>query len=170
MEYNHTKVDQWMAFVDIYKKHEEVTIDCSMEDDISLLGIQQSLDYWTGEISFQSSPPSFNIPLNICHNAHLLYCNLIGVYVDFDEYAERVALHIESYVEPQYGNFPDKTIAKFNPIKIQGKLEAYTDRIGKSSRGKEDEIRDALKIGHFSCYLYSLITNNGDAQAMPKEI
>ena len=79
------------------------------------------------------------------------------------QFSKKVEEHIEKYVVPQYGDFPDKTIAKFTPEKIQGKLEAYVDRIGKSSRGKEDAIRDTLKIAHFANYLYALLVKN-DAQ------
>lgn len=74
--------------------------------------------------------------------------------------------HIRNYVIPQYGDFPDKTIVKFTPEKLQGKLEAYVDRIGKSSRGTEDAIRDCLKIAHFACYLHAILTTG---TAHPKE-
>jgi len=75
--------------------------------------------------------------------------------------------HIEEYVVKMYGDFPDKTIAKFTPEKIQGKLEAYVDRIGKienTERGIEAALKDCLKISHFSCYLYALL-KHGHAQA-----
>ena len=78
-------------------------------------------------------------------------------------FSDQVEDHIEYYVSKQYGDFPDKTIAKFTPEKIQGKLEAYVDRIGKSYRGHADEIRDCIKIAHFACYLHALLTK-GDAQ------
>ena len=81
----------------------------------------------------------------------------------FAEFSKEVLNHIENYVVPQYGDFPDKTIAKFTPDKIQGKLEAYVDRIGKSARGPEDGLRDCLKIAHFACFLYALL-KYGDAQ------
>jgi len=78
-------------------------------------------------------------------------------------FAGEVLHFIKEYVIPQYGDFPDKTAAKWTPEKIQGKLEAYVDRIGKSSRGPEDALRDCLKIAHFACYLY-FILKYGDAQ------
>jgi len=84
------------------------------------------------------------------------------------KFSKLVEEHIEEYVKPQYGDFPDKTIAKFTPEKIQGKLEAYVDRIGKSSRGPEDAARDAIKIAHFANYLYALLTK-GDAQEIDLE-
>ena len=81
----------------------------------------------------------------------------------WNRFSNITANHIRNYVIPQYGDFPDKTIAKFTPEKIQGKLEAYVDRIGKSSRGIEDAKRDCLKIAHFACYLFALLEFN-DAQ------
>ena len=84
--------------------------------------------------------------------------------VQWDQFSAFVRQHIAEYVIPQYGDFPDKTIAKFNPVKIQGKLEAYNDRIGTSSRGLEDMLRDCFKCAHFQCYLFSLL-KFGNAQA-----
>lgn len=82
----------------------------------------------------------------------------------FTQFTHFVLEHIDEYVASQYGDFPDKTIAKFTPEKIQGKLEAYVDRIGKSARGPEDALRDCIKIAHFACYLYAIL-KHGDAQA-----
>lgn len=75
----------------------------------------------------------------------------------WDLFAEAVHKHIKDYVIPQYGDFPDKTIAKYTPEKIQGKLEAYVDRIGRNSRGDLDAARDCLKIAHFACYLHYIL-------------
>jgi len=81
-------------------------------------------------------------------------------------FSKLVEEHIESYVVGQYGDFPDKTIAKFTPEKIQAKLESYVDRIGKGQRGAKDQQRDCLKIAHFACYLY-MLAKYGDAQVAP---
>jgi hypothetical protein len=80
------------------------------------------------------------------------------------QFSAIVEKHIKNYVVPQYGDFPDKTIKKYNNIKIQAKLEAYVDRIGKSSRGRADGVRDAVKIAHFAMYLFSFLTTN-DSQS-----
>lgn len=69
-----------------------------------------------------------------------------------------VESHIRQYAVPQYGDFPSKTVGKWNDVKIQGKLEAYVDRIGTGQRGKDDAIRDALKIADFAKYLYAYLT------------
>jgi len=82
-------------------------------------------------------------------------------YIQFTHF---VLEHIDEYVRQQYDDFPDKTVKKLTPEKIQMKLEAYVDRIGKSFRGPEDALRDALKISHWSCYLYAIL-KHGDAQA-----
>ena len=81
----------------------------------------------------------------------------------WNRFSNIVANHIRGYVYPQYGDFPDKTVEKFTPEKIQGKLESYVDRIGKSSRGKEDAKRDCFKIAHFACYLFAILETD-DAQ------
>jgi len=75
--------------------------------------------------------------------------------------------HIDEYVKKMYGDFPDKTIAKWTPEKIQAKLEAYVDRIttiADSPRGPEAALIDCIKISHFACYLYAIL-KCGDAQA-----
>ena len=81
----------------------------------------------------------------------------------WNRFSDIVNSHIGDYAANQYGDFPDKTIAKFTGEKIQGKLEAYVDRIGKGVRGPEEAIRDCLKIAHFACYLYAMLTK-GDCQ------
>lgn len=81
----------------------------------------------------------------------------------WEMFSEYVIKHITEYANKQYGDFPDKTIAKYDIVKIQAKLEAYVDRIGKGARGKDEEIRDCLKIAHFACYLFNLL-KYGDAQ------
>ena len=78
----------------------------------------------------------------------------------WNKFSELVEDHIWGYVVPQYGDFPDKTIDKLTPEKIQGKLEMYVDRIGTGQRGKEDQIRDCFKIAHFAAYLHMLQTQN----------
>lgn len=88
----------------------------------------------------------------------------MGKIEQYTQFMHFVLEHIDNYVVPQYGDFPDKTVAKFTTEKIQGKLEAYVDRVGKSSRGPEDALRDCLKIAHFACYLYAIL-KHGNAQA-----
>ena len=81
----------------------------------------------------------------------------------WNRFSNIVANHIRGYVLPQYGDFPDKQVEDFTPEKIQAKLEYYVNRIGRSSRGKEDAKRDCFKLAHFACYLFTLLETD-DAQ------
>jgi len=84
----------------------------------------------------------------------------------FSKYVES---HIVDYVVPQYGDLPDAMVEKFTPEKIQGKLEHYVARIGKSSRGAADGNVDCLKIAHFACYLFSKLIER-DVKNLIKDI
>lgn len=160
--FNHTKVDQWNAFSKIVEQYKNDYSECYELED---LNVQQHLEHYVNNINEHDK----EIPLIIACLSYDLYMSIADYPITFQQFSNHIKIHIDNYVTPQYGNFPDKTIKKFTAEKIQGKLEAYTDRIGKSSRGRDDEIRDSLKIGHFACYLYCLITI-GDAQNMPKPV
>jgi len=162
--YDHTKNEQWRAFsrvvkTDLFEYPDAVLI-------VKLDEIQEQLDCWVNSITNECKNQS-EVAIEIAKTACKLYSVLTNSFVSWDTFSNHVEFHIIEYVTPQYGNFPDKTIAKFTAEKIQGKLEAYTDRIGKSSRGQRDGLRDSLKIAHFGCYLYCLITT-GNAQMIPK--
>lgn len=88
------------------------------------------------------------------------------------QFSKIVELHIENYAIKQYGDFPDKTIAKYTPTKIQGKLEAYVDRIGNNVREGE-ELLGPKKIAHFCAMLFALqVTGSaqGDLQQILDEL
>lgn len=80
------------------------------------------------------------------------------------QFSKIVENHISDYVVSQYGDFPDKNLEQSNEVKIQAKLEAYVNRIGRSARGKDDALRDALKIAHSAAYLFATIAQQ-NAQA-----
>lgn len=158
-DYACTKLKQWDRFKSRILKHYYNTDLKKYEiDDFNL---QEHLDHYISNIN-QDDP---EIPIIISIFACDLYKTLVNHSVTIENYLDHISIHIYSYVIPQYGDFPDKTVAKFSIEKIQGKLEAYIDRIVRSSRGLKDELIDSLKIGHFCCYLYYLIINN-DAQSI----
>lgn len=74
------------------------------------------------------------------------------------KFQDKVNYHIRNYCLSQYGDFPDENIKALTPEKIQAKLEAYVRRIGKGVRGKDEEIRDCLKIAHYACFLHFILT------------
>lgn len=41
------------------------------------------------------------------------------------------------------------------------KIKAYIARIGTGARGREEAIRDCLKIAHYACYLHAVLTREG---------
>lgn len=158
MVYTHTKIGQWKAFSKLVKEYKD-NYDIPYIDD---LNIQENLKHYVKNINSQDK----EIPLIISNLAYDLYVSITDNSITYEMFSEHVAIHVDSYVSQQYGDFPDENVANFTIEKIQGKLEGYIYRIGNSARGVEDEIRDSLKIAHFACYLYCLITTN-NAQNMP---
>ena len=67
----------------------------------------------------------------------------------------RVSYHIEDYVVPQYGDFPDKMIDEWCQDDIKSQMERYVKRIGSGARGKEEAMRDCFKMAHYACYIFN---------------
>lgn len=69
-------------------------------------------------------------------------------------FSKKVSEHIETYVVPQYGDYPDEHIGSMTLEQIKGKLSSYVARMGKVqvNGGFERAIRDMLKMAHFACY------------------
>ena len=75
--------------------------------------------------------------------------------IEWYKFAIEVMKHINNYVIPQYGDYPDKMIEDWDIKSIKEQLNRYVKRIGVGSRGLKEELRDALKIAHYACYLYT---------------
>ena len=73
---------------------------------------------------------------------------------EWEEFSKLVSNHITNYVIPQYGDYPDKMIEYWDVYNIESQLIRYCARIGRSSRGEVEALRDCLKIAHYACYLY----------------
>jgi hypothetical protein len=71
----------------------------------------------------------------------------------WQEFSKLVEDHIDNYVVPQYGDFPDKMIERWDVFSIESQLIRYVARIGTNVRGINEQKRDALKIAHYACYL-----------------
>jgi len=78
----------------------------------------------------------------------------------FTQFYHKVFKHIKDYVLPLYGDFPDPHVHGMTEEQIKAKLLHRVGRIGsiENVRGKEEAIRDTLKIAHEACYLYALLT------------
>ena len=71
----------------------------------------------------------------------------------WQKFSKLVENHIDNYVIPQYGEFPDKMIEGWDVFNIETNLIRYVARIGTNVRGISEQKRDALKIAHYACYL-----------------
>ena len=72
-------------------------------------------------------------------------------------FSEQVDDHIENYVVPQYGDYPDDMAENFTTADIKAQLQRYVGRIGSNARGPVEAHRDCLKIAHYACLLRSKI-------------
>jgi len=74
---------------------------------------------------------------------------------EWNEFSKRVSEHIENYVIPQYGDYPDQMLEDFDIQDYKSQLIRYHARIGTNARGNKESMRDCLKIAHYACYLYN---------------
>jgi hypothetical protein len=72
----------------------------------------------------------------------------------WQEFAERVEVHIEQYTVPQYGDWPDDQMAGFCVDEIKMNIKRYLNRIGRDQRGIENSLMDCKKIAHYACEMY----------------
>lgn len=72
---------------------------------------------------------------------------------EYAAFALEVIDHIENYVIPQYGDYPDAMIDGFTVQDIKAQLTRYVGRIGFNARGQQEAERDCLKIAHYACLL-----------------
>jgi isochorismate hydrolase len=68
------------------------------------------------------------------------------------------ANHIESYTVPQYGDYPNDQLTDMTQAEIKHDMQRYLNRMGRSSRGKEDAKRDMLKLMHYASEMYLQIS------------
>lgn len=72
---------------------------------------------------------------------------------EYAAFALEVIEHIENYVIPQYGDYPDKMIEGFTVADIKAQLARYVGRIGTNARGQQEAERDCMKMAHYACLL-----------------
>ena len=67
--------------------------------------------------------------------------------------------HINNYVVPQYGDYPNDPYTAVSIEELWGHIVRYTARRNSGMRGKEEALRDMLKIGHLASII--LARTNG---------
>lgn len=66
-------------------------------------------------------------------------------------FAERVRQHIIDYTLKQFGDFPNDEVTEWDSLDCVKAIRKYAARFGTGARGKEEQIRDFLKIAHYAC-------------------
>jgi len=70
--------------------------------------------------------------------------------IAWDRFSQRVKAHINAYVVPQYGDFPDPMLKKMKLSDMSHDVDRYNGRLESNVRGKEEVKRDLIKIAHYA--------------------
>ena len=68
----------------------------------------------------------------------------------WDCFAAIVAMHIEEYTVPQYGDYPTDNLTSFSADDCLTNIGRYAARLKTNSRGEEETLSDLLKIAHYA--------------------
>lgn len=72
----------------------------------------------------------------------------------WDIFSAIVAMHIEEYTVPQYGDYPTDNLAKWSTGDCLKQIEKYCKRFNTNSRGKKELLSDLIKITHYASVAY----------------
>lgn len=68
---------------------------------------------------------------------------------DWNEFAEKVADHIENYTVPQYGDAPNDNVESWSAQDCIAQVQKYAARFGTNQRAGQEEL-DLMKIAHYA--------------------
>lgn len=68
---------------------------------------------------------------------------------DWDEFAAKVADHIENYTVPQYGDAPNDNVESWSAQDCIAQVQKYAARFGANQRAGQEEL-DLMKIAHYA--------------------
>lgn len=68
---------------------------------------------------------------------------------DWDEFAAKVADHIENYTVPQYGDAPNDNVEAWSAQDCIAQVQKYAARFGNNQRAGQEEL-DLMKIAHYA--------------------
>ena len=74
---------------------------------------------------------------------------------DWISFQCKVWQHIEEYTIPQYGDKDEDQASEFTFQDCIANIKRYTNRAGRNSRGREEELRDLIKIAHYAQLAYN---------------
>lgn len=87
----------------------------------------------------------------------------------FQLVCDKCVEHIETYTVPQYGDYPNDQLTNMTLAEIRHDLQRYVNRMGRSSRGFEDSMRDMLKFMHYAAEAYLIMAVEHQYEGMPNE-
>ena len=153
----YTKLDQWNKFSKIVNNH---TDKYNLSNNWEGVNLTKHLLDLSNEINEKN----YLIPILLAITAWKKYNELIKYNILLQQFLDHVGIHIQTYVSSKYKEFPDEYIYNITYKDIQNKIKHYINRINTTQDINESiTIQDMLKISHFCCYLYFLITT-GNAQ------
>lgn len=68
---------------------------------------------------------------------------------DWNEFATKVADHIENYTVPQYGDAPNDNVESWSAQDCIAQVQKYAARFGNNQRTGQEEL-DLMKIAHYA--------------------
>jgi hypothetical protein len=80
---------------------------------------------------------------------------------EWNEFADKVLTHIDTYTVPQYGDKGEDNVTKWTTKDCVLAIKKYLARFGRNSR-KGQETMDMLKIAHYACLIYNKLKGKGD--------
>ena len=80
---------------------------------------------------------------------------------EWNEFADKVLTHIDTYTVPQYGDKGKDSIDKWDINMCLITIIKYATRSGSNIRSNQDEL-DMLKIAHYACFVYNKLKEKGD--------
>lgn len=73
---------------------------------------------------------------------------------EWRSFAPIVEEHIEEYTVKQYGDKGSDLASDYTPKKCVEEMQKYLARHFTGVRGRDETMRDTLKICHYACMLY----------------
>lgn len=80
---------------------------------------------------------------------------------EWDWFSSLVRRHIKEYTIPQYGDYPDDMTSNWSIDTCMDQIRKYAHRLGRGARGREEELRDLLKIAHYAAIIHGKLKGKG---------
>jgi hypothetical protein len=72
----------------------------------------------------------------------------------WEEFSDKVLMHIEDYTVMQYGDSPDDQVEDWTAEQCIESIQRYINRFHRNARGPDERLRDMKKVAHYACLVY----------------